>query len=103
MMQAHVDTNPMTGITKVWIYSLTGPYGSEQFSYLVNEGAGQWSTVEQPANQEPPEPTLELSRFAAEALASALATMGRPEEATQRHLTDAIKVRDRLLTMLEKT
>lgn len=101
-MEAFVDTNPMSGITKVWIYWPNGLGPEPGMSYLVNDGPGQWKTVVQSSAEQAPEPTLELPLHAAEALASALATMGRPEESTQRHLTDAIKVRDRLLTMLEK-
>jgi hypothetical protein len=101
-MEAFVDTNPMTGNTKVWLYSPIGIGPDTDVRYLRYEGDGKWSDIVQPMAVEAPAPTFELPRQAAEALASALATMGRPEEATQRHLTDAIKVRDRLLTMLEK-
>lgn len=95
-MNAHVEQDIITNRVKLWLWAedpLAGKVhalGPDLDTFTTHAAGETWEPIS-------------LSREIAEAVGSALAKMGRPEEATQRHLSDAIAVRDRLLALVEKT
>lgn len=91
-MKAHIDRDWMSGRVRIWIYDRR---------HFLEADLQTWT--EHAPETTPAEPTMVLREEVAEAVASALQTFGRPEESTRRHLDDAIKVRDRLLTLVEKS
>jgi len=63
------------------------------------EGDGEWVEVVHGARMEP---SIVLSDYLAEGIAKALADTIPPSSSMQRHLDDAIKVRDQLLTLVDR-
>jgi hypothetical protein len=66
----------------------------------LSELGATWEAVEEGAA--PTEPTLHLPADALEALLAEAEKVIPASHATERHLTDAVAVRDRLLTLVEE-
>jgi hypothetical protein len=91
---AHIENDWVRQHVRIWIYTEGRPRA------VLAPDLETWTTVSEASS--PAGPTFDLNVDVAEALADALATLGSPSEATRRHLDDAIKVRDRLLAVVEK-
>lgn len=84
----------------VYILSQNGRYQLQNVTHDAGqEIAGEWVEVKQGSRMEP---SMILPDFMAEAFAAALADTIPPSSSMQRHLDDAVKVRDVLLDLVAK-
>lgn len=84
----------------VYIMSENGRYQLQDVTHEPDmEINGTWVEVQRGANMVP---SMILPDFMAEAFAAALADTIPPSSSMQRHLDDAVKVRDRLLDLVDR-
>lgn len=83
------------------IIVLARPYPGAPTAYL--KGTGEWEAIEENARfPATPDFGIVLPEGALDAIVSKHLGVAAPTPATERHLTDAIMVRDRLLALVEK-
>jgi hypothetical protein len=99
-VKIHVERDWMTNTVKVWIYQHDGFTNSTRMFRVV--GPDEWQHEDVPQGGEVGEPSLVLLPGVAEALVQELSKIAPPNETMALHLKDAIGVRDRLLTLVEK-
>lgn len=98
-MKAHLVHRWDRNSVQVWIYQTSTFDGLRLFQY---GGDVPWvDCSEGKTRLDYPPPSLELPRDVFEALVAEGAGVLPPDRAQDRHLTDAIKVRDRLLKLIE--
>jgi hypothetical protein len=85
---------PGTDLVDIWIYQDT-PKG-RMYSVVVGEDTWEWRELA-PEGAKAPAPSLTLQGDVFQALMAKGADILPPSAAGERHLADAIKVRDRLL------
>lgn len=97
-MKARVERNWMNHSVKIWLYHQGPPIrlvrvlGPDTFQdEILVEGA------------ELPEPSLQLPEEALSALIAAVSEILPASDATTGHLKDAVMVRDRLLSLVERS
>lgn len=95
-MKAHVEQDFVSGRLKVWLWQET-PHGIAQY-YPHTDAA---HLVERGRDALMQEPSLTLEREALEALLRESQGFVSSTDATTAHLSDAVQVRDRLLTLVE--
>lgn len=94
--QVHIVEEWHRSSVSIWIYQRLGP---EEGTNILGPDL---ATVRQhPLGAPLSEPTMELPDVVSKPLAAALADVLPPDRAQGRHLDDAIKVRDRLLSLVE--
>lgn len=93
----HINHRFMDDQYEIWMFDRT-PSGNQVF-YPVEGGGWRVEHVEHSAAI-PNQPTLTFSRGMLEAFIEATRHIIPASEATQAHLADAIKIRDRLLDLL---
>jgi hypothetical protein len=96
--QIHLDPQWQDRTAKVWIYQ-SHPQGTTVF---YPEGDVIRTVDIKNGELFPKEPSLRLPNGMLQALVDAAMPQFPPSEALDRHLRDAIGVRDRLLTIVEK-
>lgn len=94
-MKVRLEQNWMNHGVKVWFYEPT-PQGTLIFDVV----AGTHKLLKDGEKEPPP---LELPEVALQALAAEAAGILPVSDATSAHLADAVKVRDRLLTLVEQS
>lgn len=101
-MEARIEHDWPSGGVKVWLYQRHGR-GLDVFQYEKDaEGGFRWRVEPVYEAALLPEPTFELPRDALPALIEAASDFLPPSAATDRHLKDAIEVRDRALSLIER-
>lgn len=97
-MEARIERNWPRRTVNVW---LTQSHGAA-LQVLQHKGGGDWSYVNLSESEIlPVEPTFELPDGAVEALVKAAGDFLPPSAAIERHLKDAIGVRDRMISLVE--
>lgn len=97
-MKVKTAWRPGTDMIDVWIYQETFQ-GKRQAVVVMGADTWEWREVEDATR---PEPSLTLPGEVFQALMAEGSDILPPSAAQARHLEDAIKVRDRLLTLVEK-
>ena len=98
-MPVAIEQDFLTQRVKIYVYT-EDLQGHRQF--LQCAGPGEYRNVGINEGELTPPPLLELSRLVFLELVREIKHVKEPSEATQAHLDDAIAVRDRLLTMVER-
>lgn len=95
-MKAHIERDPIRQTVRVWLYR-SGPDGT----LLLHLFPSRIEEVVEPGASLSDNPSLELPEAAFEALVAAGIDFAPPSSAQAEHLADAVKVRDRLLSLVE--
>jgi hypothetical protein len=77
------------------------PYPGQPRHWL--DAAGGWHPIQETGTAADADAWWRLPEGALDAIVAAYAKVASPHPATERHLDDAIKVRDRLLALVERT
>lgn len=95
--KVHIEPDWLNDNLKIWFYEKHG-HVLRTYKYL---GDGVWEAADV-VDGELSEPSMTLPSEALEALIRAAEGHVHAQDATVRHLDDAIAIRDRLLSMLEE-
>jgi hypothetical protein len=98
--EAYINWRFGSTVLDIYVFSPAGP-GLQRL--YQSKGDGQWSFEEVKDGEDVGEigPTLTVSKDMLEAIVAAAHDVLPPSAATDRHLKDAIAVRDRALAMVE--
>lgn len=98
-MRVKVEHDFIRDAMKVWFFTRRN-----ETAVTVHRMVGddQWQDEDVPSNGLMPEPSVVLRRDMLEALVAAASDVLPPSGAQSAHLADAITIRDRLLTLVEK-
>lgn len=100
-MRVHIDTDPLTQRCKVYLYQHDAIAGKTRIARNVGDGLFQMEEYDY--GEKIDTPTFEVPEEFLSALRDALSNHGPFTENTVDWLRDAIKTRDRLLTLVENT
>lgn len=96
-MKARIERDWASLAAKVWFYE-----ASEIGTRVLRPSDGGWSWEAVEHGQSLPDPSLKIPEDALQELVREASNILPAEDATTKHLNDAIGVRDRLLTIVEK-
>lgn len=99
MSKVHLEPNVLMNTVRVYIYDREA---NGSINLWVYDGDETWHMESISEGEQLPEtPTLTLRREHLESLVAQAGDFLPPSGAQSRHLDDALKVRDRILTLLE--
>lgn len=103
-MKARLEWAPFRDRVDIWLYQDAAVERGRVRRVLQADGGWEEIPIAEGAHAgEPVKPTLELPTDALEAIIAAAGDVLPPSAATDRHLRDAVEIRDRLLALVERT